>query len=111
MKTLGWMDFYTVADCCCAHITELHQRGHRFSARIHTQSLRALWRCADADSRSTLATRFAIWRGFSQRRVSEIQARILAREVARGPAVNGCMPTPARSPSPGPSTPSAHSAQ
>jgi hypothetical protein len=79
----GWLDMFKVADACVWHWADLVRRKRTVSASIVVQGVRTCWRLADAESRSMIAARVAVWRDLGTVRVAKISQSVLRRERER----------------------------
>jgi len=62
------------------------QEWRQYFRNFCVPGLRWIWRTGDANARTTLAARVAVWRERKAEDVHDLQSRILARELNR---VNG----------------------
>lgn len=63
--------------------TREEQKWRQYFRGFCVPGLRWLWRTGDANTRTTLAARVAVWRERKTEDVRELQTRILARELGR----------------------------
>ena len=90
--TMNAPDFFeslSIADCLAQKFAGLYpDREQNARWRVYGRGyviagLRWLWRNGDADTRTTIAARVAVWRKRPGEYVSELQRRVKARETAR----------------------------
>jgi hypothetical protein len=79
----SWLDMFRVADVCVAHWADLVKRKHMIGAAMAAFGIRTCWRMSDAESRSMIAARVAVWRYLGKERVAKISQSVLRRERER----------------------------